>query len=266
MIDIQVLRDGEWNQLALLTSVVAVTLAVAMFWITQRQHQRHRRQGMFSSQNNVGLRVSSSSHLQNCCTNISEGQLTREHVEPIALRQWKKVLSWIAFHPDEVSSFADHRRQTVLHHACLFRAPSHVIESILLAAPELASVTNIDGEPAIQWAVRLSLPNEVMKLLLKADPVAGFIRDKDGNTALSLIWERHQETILDTLREGGPELVKALPSWKMILNLFRSYYHQHEKTNRRGVPAEHQFSPLHAAAFCPCPPAVFPLLLRVYAT
>ena len=194
MIDIKVLHDGEWNQLGLLTSAVAVTLAVAMFWISKRQ-QRRRPQGMFSSQNYVALRASSSSHLQNRCTNISEGQLTREHIEPIALRQWKKVLSWIAFHPDEVASFADHRRQTVLHHACLFRAPSHVIESILLAAPELASVTNTDGEPAIQWAVRLGLPNEVMKLLLKADPVAGFIRDKDGNTALSLIWERHQETI-----------------------------------------------------------------------
>jgi hypothetical protein len=257
--------NGNWNFMEgdgcmILTCVVAISLSIVIFRFALKRESPNILS--YQEQNRL-LREQHVLREGNQCSNVSEGQLTREHVEPIALRQWKKLLSWIAFHPDEVASFTDHRRQTVLHHACLFRAPSHVIESILLAAPELASITNIDGELAIHWAVRLSLPNEVMKLLLKADPVAGFIRDKDGNTALSLIWERHQETILDALREGGPELVQALPSWNMILNLFRCYYNNEKcSIERNGV----QCRPLHAAAFCPCPPAVFPLLLRVYSS
>ena len=65
---------------------------------------------------------------------LIRGGLTSEHLDLIASRNWKAVLSWIAFHADEVSTLVDHEGQTALHHACLFRAPLDVIEAMIFAA------------------------------------------------------------------------------------------------------------------------------------
>jgi ankyrin repeat protein len=103
------------------------------------------------------------------------------------------VLAWIA-----------KKKQIILHHACLFRAPTNVIQLILYVAPELASVRSEDGETALHWAIRLSAPNEIIKMLLVANPTSGtHARDKDGNTLLSLIWDRHQEELLEAQRMTG---------------------------------------------------------------
>ena len=50
------------------------------------------------------------------CQDISSSShstfLTEKHLEPIALRQWKTVLSWIVFNTDEVGSLRDKKGQT----------------------------------------------------------------------------------------------------------------------------------------------------------
>jgi len=124
-------------------------------------------------------------------------ELSQKHIDPIAMRRWKEVLAWIVFHPDELL-LVDKRKQTALHHACLFRAPAQVIEMMLYQAPELAAMANVDDELPLHWAVRLSAPNEIIRWLLSVNPKSACeAKDKDGNTALSLVWERHDDTILD---------------------------------------------------------------------
>jgi len=182
--------------------------------------------------------------------------LTQKHIDPITTRRWKSVYGWIAFHPDELL-LRDKTGQNFLHHACLFRAPAEVIEMILFQASEVAAMANHDGELAIHWAIRLSAPNEILKSLLLANPVSGILaKDNQGNTPLSLLWERHQDQLLQT-RLDNPERMIALPAWKRIMLLFEAY---------RRATDEHNSSPsvLHIASSCHCPPAFFPLLVNVY--
>jgi ankyrin repeat protein len=200
--------------------------------------------------------------------------LTREHLDPIASRKWKTVLAWIAFCPDELK-LLDRKKQTILHHVCLFRAPADVIEMILYAAPELASMRNEDGEIALHWAIRLSAPNEIFRMLLAANPTSGFhARDKDGNTPLSLIWDRHREEFLEARWMVGGEGVLSLNSWKRMLLLLQYNNNQVYRDTSTGEDIDTDadadaetplpFRPLHVAAQSPCPPGVVPLLISVY--
>lgn len=138
--------------------------------------------------------------------------LTRGHLDPIASRKWKTVLVvWIA-----------KKKQTSLHHACLFCAPASVIEMISYAAPELAYMRNEDGELALHWATRLSAPNEIINMLLVANPASGtHAREMDGNTPLSLMWDRHREEFLEARGVNGGKGVLSLNSWKRVLLLMQ---------------------------------------------
>jgi hypothetical protein len=198
--------------------------------------------------------------------------LTRKHLDPISSRKWKTVLAWIAFCPDELQ-LLDKKKQTILHHACLFRAPADVIEMILYAAPELASMRNEDGEIALHWAIRLSAPNEIFKMLLAANPTSGtHARDKDGNTPLSLMWDRHREEFMEARWVAGRKGVLSLNSWKRVLLLLQYDNNQvfRDTSTCEDTDAEAAaetpllFRPLHVAAQSPCPPGVVPLLISVY--
>ena len=161
-----------------------------------------------------------------------EKYLSKEHLEAIALRRWKTVLSWIAFHPNQVSSQKDRKGQTILHHAALFRAPAHIMDMILWASPELAQKSNRDGELALHWAVRLSTPNPVLNLLLKANPEAAFCRDRvEGVTPLSLLWERHQSSLINIWRSDRNQLLsESENTWRRILFIFRAVHNENQAT------------------------------------
>jgi hypothetical protein len=187
--------------------------------------------------------------------------LSQEHLEPIALRQWKTVLSWVAFHPNQVAKLRDTKGQTVLHHAALFRAPVHVMESLLWAAPELASIPNQDGELALHWAVRLSTPNPVLALLLEANPDTAFWEDHQKTTPLSLLWERHQTGLLQAWRRFQREKLSnewSNTSWKRVLSILRAVHEAQSLSSTR------RFLPLHIAASRPSPPCLFPFMIQVY--
>jgi hypothetical protein len=168
-----------------------------------------------------------------------KGGLTQDHLEPIAVRNWKRVLSWIAFEPDQITELADREGQTALHHACLFRAPANVVEAMLYASPELASARNDQGELALHWAVRLALPMEILKALLTANPSGGFTLDKEGHSPLSLLWDRHDDTLMQIYRVFGKERVLSSPQWKRIMLVVKSDSDQERD--------------LHAIASTPCP-------------
>mmetsp|Transcript_30009 Transcript_30009/g.45509 ORF Transcript_30009/g.45509 Transcript_30009/m.45509 type:complete len:336 (+) Transcript_30009:225-1232(+) len=173
---------------------------------------------------------------------VIRGGLTPEHLDPIASRNWKSVLSWITFHADEVSSFVDREGQSVLHHACLFRAPLDIIEAILFSAPELAEQGNDQGELPLHWAVRLSLPTQVLALLLEANSKSGLAKDRDGFIPLMLLWDRFKKTLIDVHRIYGPEKVVSFSEWKLMMMMVEAYIEDSDVTN----------FPLHTIAQCPC--------------
>lgn len=181
------------------------------------------------------------------------GGLTSLHLDPIASRNWKAVLSWITFHPDQVSTLVDREGQTVLHHACLFRAPLNVVEAMLFAAPELAVVGNDEGELALHWAVRLALPLRVLSILLEANPLSGFVKDNQGHTPLSLLWDRHEDTLVDVYRIYGRERATSFPSWKHIMMLIEAF----------GKESDIENYPLHAIVQCPCEPSFLRFAIQV---
>mmetsp|Transcript_32156 Transcript_32156/g.48892 ORF Transcript_32156/g.48892 Transcript_32156/m.48892 type:complete len:337 (-) Transcript_32156:170-1180(-) len=173
---------------------------------------------------------------------IIRGGLTPDHLDLIASRNWKSVLSWIAFHADEVSSFVDREGQSVLHHACLFRAPLDIIEAILFAAPELAKLGNDKGELPLHWAVRLSLPMQVLALLLDANSKSGLVKDRDGFMPLMLLWDRYRKTLVDVYRIYGREKVVSFSEWKLMMMMVEAYTGDSDANN----------FPLHSIVQCPC--------------
>jgi ankyrin repeat protein len=190
--------------------------------------------------------------------------LSQEHIEAIALRQWKQVLAWVAFHSDQVSRVEDIKGQTILHHAALFRAPADVMEFLLWAAPELASVPNKDGELALHWAVRLSTPSQILALLLSAYPESAFLADANGSTPLSLLWEKHQITLLQIWRTERQRLLDETDCvWRRIMSVYRALNEREIENEGRRFLCK-PFLPLHLAAAHTSPPCLFPLMIQVY--
>jgi len=209
-------------------------------------------------------------------------ELTQKHIDPIASRRWKEVLAWIVFHPEELV-LVDKRKQTALHHACLFRAPAEVICMMLYQAPGLASMANVDDELPLHWAVRLSTPNEITRWLLTVAPGSACeAKDKDGNTALSLVWERHQETILEEWWSSGGRELDNHNGWKRILYYLQCHSYATsmsspllKRSTSRSMDEDGEamdmysesslFRVLHAATRCPCcPQPLYSLLLKMY--
>ena len=176
---------------------------------------------------------------------VVRGGLISKHLDPISARNWKAVLSWIAFHPNEVSTFVDREGLSSLHHACLFRAPLDVIEAMIFAASELTTVRNDHGELPLHWAIRLSLSLKVLCLLLETNPTSGFAMDIDGTTPLSLLWDRHENFLKGALRTFGKERVTSSHGWKRIMMLVTSYVANYDA---------HGY-PLHAIVQTPCEPS-----------
>lgn len=200
--------------------------------------------------------------------------LSEQQVERIRARKWKEVLAWIAFHPDELLR-VDRKRRTALHFACLVQAPVQVIEMMLFQAPDLAFMSNDDSELPLHWAVRLSASKEIIKWLLTVNPASACIaRDREGNTPLSLTWERHEQALVNSLWTQNRETIPQDPRWQRVI-LFLKAYDRHTESkeclpgeDEVEIPAEltaHLAQPLHLACRCPsCPTSLFSFLLVLY--
>lgn len=207
------------------------------------------------------------------------GLLTQSQIDLIAARRWREVLVWIVFQPHELL-FVDKKQQSALHHACLFRAPAQIIEMLLYQAPELARMANSDQELPLHWAVRLSMPKEVLKWLLAVHPESGCVaKDREGNTALSLVWKNQEADLLNLWWASGRQAVLESPRWQSILfflNCYSSFLQQKqdsfspttielEGAYETLVQHKKTFQPLHTATHC-CnvPSPLFALILQVY--
>jgi len=255
---------------------IAFVCTLLLLDSTSRQGQSHRRRtpGGGSSKYNIDRsRQQRREEVNTRCT------LTREHIEMMATRKWKSVVSWIASHPEELR-YLDKKSHTALHLAILFRAPAHVVELVLDRAPELAGQRNDEGEIALHWAVRLLAPKELLGLLLKADPSSGFLAvDDSRNTPFSLLWDRHREILQSAWLEGRDELLSQ-PAWTHVMNFFQAYHHAittnepKSSTNAADDSIDSPASsivvyllnvrPLHLAASVVCPSEFFSLMVRVF--
>ena len=220
--------------------------------------------------------VIESLHAKNRSSIKKPYHLNSNHISPIINRKWKEVLSWATFHPDEVSNLRDNHNQTILHHACLFKAPYDIIESLLFADSSglLSSVINDDGEFAIHWAVRVSSSAHVLKTLVASNPRSGFMIDKHGDSAFSLLWDRNRNAIhsfvFDDLRSDvlANDTLLVRSRFEVLLNknqfsvgtmtmLLRSYCY--------GNTDNEHFLPLHAVAGnSQIPFSFFPFIAKVY--
>jgi hypothetical protein len=143
--------------------------------------------------------------------------------------------------------------------------------------PELASIGNEDEEIPLRWAIRLSAPNEIIRLLLSVHPSSACcVKDRDGYTALLMVWERHESLLLDQWWNYGKTLLNRNKRWTGILFFLQCYsdYLNVQKVTTSSSEndgsdeiMEHarHFWPLHTATQCPsCPLMLFTFLLRVY--
>ena len=176
--------------------------------------------------------------------------LTREHLDPIANRKWTRVLSWIAFEPDQVTELVDREGQTALHHACLFRAPIEIFEAMVYASHDLAAVRNDEGELALHWAVRLALPVEILKTLVEAYPSGAFIFDKSDHSPLSILWDRHDHSLMQIYRTIGQEGVLNSTEWNRMMLLVKGDSDQERD--------------LHAIVSIDCPPSFLRFAALIY--
>lgn len=220
-------------------SFVCSLLGASSYWVSQEKHWRPY------------VVIDKGSKKTN--SNGDETMLlSKDRIDMIVNRKWKMVLEWVVFSPHEVS-LSDKNGHTILHHLCLFRAPVEIIQTVLWQEPSLAAQPNKDGEVPLHWAVRLSASQECMRSLLKASRVSGSaFRDSEGYTPLSLLWDRCNSKIMEAWWEDREKLV-SLASWKRTMLFFQ--------------PSEDEDaspSPLHAAAQTSCPPALFPLMIKVY--
>ena len=184
-------------------------------------------------------------------------RLVAQNLKLIRDRQWSQTLAWIAFHPDQLT-LLDARKQTVLHHLSLFRAPCDVLDLLLYQAPHLAAQSNEDGEVPLHWLVRVSADLERMELILRKAPPSGVRAfDRAGQTPLSLLWDRYDRIVWS---DEATRSVEKTPGWQRILLLIRADYN-----HRHGLDFETPLEyPLHAACECPCPPSLFRTMMRLY--
>jgi hypothetical protein len=201
--------------------------------------------------------------------------LSEEQIEMIRARKWNEVLAWIAFHPDELLR-VDRENRSALHFACLVQAPVQVIEMMLFQTPSLASNCNDDKELPLHWAVRLSAPKEIIKWLLIVNPASGCCaRDKDGYTPLSLLWERHENTLMNAFWQQR-HTIEDNYGWQRVLFFLRAYA---QSLDRNAVDAIQDLMdidhtndlstdltlPLHMACRCPaCPSTLFAFLMVLH--
>eukprot|EP00814_Leptocylindrus_danicus_P003187 CAMPEP_0116020100 /NCGR_PEP_ID=MMETSP0321-20121206/9608_1 /TAXON_ID=163516 /ORGANISM="Leptocylindrus danicus var. danicus, Strain B650" /LENGTH=109 /DNA_ID=CAMNT_0003490751 /DNA_START=449 /DNA_END=775 /DNA_ORIENTATION=- len=81
----------------------------------------------------------------------------------------------------------DNTGNNVLHFACLYLAPTYVVDKLLEMKPQLAGMKNEAGELPLHWAVRVRADQQTLSRLLKVNPGAAFAKDVVGVTPFRLL-------------------------------------------------------------------------------
>ena len=123
---------------------------------------------------------------------------------------WKAALSWCSDSRTRHEARRKNDRGNLpLHSAASFRAPVEVIEGLLEAYPEAASVTNNYGNLALHFTAWKKGPLDCMKLLLQVFPEGAAQRNNHGN--LPLHYAAHYNApieVVEALYHAYPEAAR----------------------------------------------------------
>ena len=228
---------------------------------------------------------------------------------------WVGALARIASHPEEAASVGMQGRSP-LHVACDHDAPALLIQRLLKAYPDAStrigtsnmnplhitcssnhasvqvvqvllegglqmqsSMRDVDGDTALHAACRCGAPEEVLEVLLRANPSAVHERDYEGLTPLLRLWVRYfvilGRDVIDSV-EGRDDLKGDLgEAWSKTELLLRAAYHGslEASTVVQDDPVawtlsdgrnNKVFRAVHAAAAVDCPREVIKIATKVY--
>ena len=123
---------------------------------------------------------------------------------------WKAALSWCSDNRTRHESRRKNDRGNLpLHSAASFRAPVEVIEGLLEAYPEAASITNNYGNLALHFTAWKKGPLDCMKLLLQIFPEGAAQKNNHGN--LPLHYAAHYNApieVVEALYHAYPEAAR----------------------------------------------------------
>ena len=123
---------------------------------------------------------------------------------------WKAALSWcVDPHTRHEARRMNDRGNLPLHSAASFRAPVEVIEGLLEAYPEAASMTNNYGNLALHFTAWKKGPLDCMKLLLQVFPEGAAQKNNHGN--LPLHYAAHYNApieVVEALYHAYPEAAR----------------------------------------------------------
>ena len=123
---------------------------------------------------------------------------------------WKAALSWASDPATRHEARRKNDRGNLpLHSAASFRAPVEVIEGLLEAYPEAASMTNNYGNLALHFTAWKKGPLDCMKLLLQIFPEGAAQKNNHGN--LPLHYAAHYNApieVVESLYHAYPEAAR----------------------------------------------------------
>lgn len=123
---------------------------------------------------------------------------------------WKAALSWASDPATRHEARRKNDRGNLpLHSAASFRAPVEVIEGLLEAYPEAASITNNYGNLALHFTAWKKGPLDCMKLLLQIFPEGAAQKNNHGN--LPLHYAAHYNApieVVEALYHAYPEAAR----------------------------------------------------------
>lgn len=123
---------------------------------------------------------------------------------------WKAALSWCSDPRTRHEARRKNDRGNLpLHSAASFRAPVEVIEGLLEAYPEAASITNNYGNLALHFTAWKKGPLDCMKLLLQVFPEGAAQKNNHGN--LPLHYAAHYNApieVVEALYHAYPEAAR----------------------------------------------------------
>jgi len=123
---------------------------------------------------------------------------------------WKAAISWATDEKTKGEARKKNDRGNLpLHSAASFRAPVEVIEALLEAYPEAASMTNNYGNLALHFTAWKKGPLDCMKLLLQIFPEGAAQKNNHGN--LPLHYAAHYNApieVVEALYHAYPEAAR----------------------------------------------------------
>mmetsp|Transcript_10480 Transcript_10480/g.13640 ORF Transcript_10480/g.13640 Transcript_10480/m.13640 type:complete len:491 (-) Transcript_10480:103-1575(-) len=190
--------------------------------------------------------------------------LNEYHLSRIRSRDWRNVMKWASSKKSRYQlSLRDLRGNSVLHYAMLYSPPTYVIQAMLDGNPSLPKLKNLDGEFALQWALRGNASLDVIRKVLLSFPRVATMRNCDGLGVYHLVPIGPLKYFVERKLEEDAEInymtdfandASTKKCWDTIMILLMMSYHKvitnisTVNSNDIYLPNDVKWRPLHALA------------------